>query len=111
MSRVQQVFFTIIRNGIQAICAKGSIKKEATGKDSEDYKKIRDQGGFEKVCSKKFSDPYFIIKESDEGDGLNLFIVDQIRKTYNAAISIESREGSGTTFMICFPIADQNSMG
>ena len=109
---IQQVFFNIIHNGVQAIGAQGSIEISTCDEDDKVCVKISDQGtGIRKELLGKIFDPFFTTKGPDEGDGLGLYIVEQITKKYHGDISVESHAGVGTTFTICFPIADQDSIG
>ncbi len=105
---VQQVFFNIIRNGLQAMGDQGIIEISTHGEDDRVWIEISDQGtGIKKKQMEKIFDPFFTTKGPDEGDGLGLFIVEQIVKKYDGKVSVNSREGVGTTFTICFPAADQ----
>lgn len=109
---IQQVFFNIIHNGIQAMGASGSLEIGTYVEDGRVCVKISDTGpGIRKELLGKIFDPFFSTKGPDQGDGLGLYIVDQITKKYNGDISVESREGVGTTFTISFPIADQDDIG
>lgn len=109
---IQQVFFNIIHNGVQAMGAKGSLEISTYDEDDRVCVKISDQGaGIRKDLLGKIFDPFFSTKGPDKGDGLGLYIVDQITKKYDGDISVESHAGVGTTFTICFPIADQDSIG
>lgn len=108
---IQQVFFNIIHNGVQAMGANGSLEISSYDEDDRVCVKISDEGaGIRKELLGKIFDPFFSTKEPDQGDGLGLYIVDQITKKYNGDISVESREGLGTTFTISFPIADQDNV-
>jgi signal transduction histidine kinase len=109
---IQQVFFNIMHNGVQAMGANGSLEISSYDEDDQVCVKISDEGaGIRKELLGKIFDPFFSTKGPDQGDGLGLYIVDQITKKYNGDISVESREGVGTTFTISFPIADQHNLG
>jgi signal transduction histidine kinase len=108
---IQQVFFNIINNGVQAMGANGNLEISTYDEDDQVCVKISDEGaGIRKELLGKIFDPFFSTKGPDQGDGLGLYIVDQITKKYNGDIGVESREGVGTTFTISFPKADQDNM-
>jgi signal transduction histidine kinase len=52
----------------------------------------------------KIFEPYFSTKET--GTGLGLAIVQKIVDIHNGTISVQSREGEGTTFILKLPKAD-----
>ena len=49
-------------------------------------------------------DPYFTTKETGKGSGLGLSIVHGIVKSHDGAVSVESKLGKGTTFVLLFPV-------
>jgi signal transduction histidine kinase len=101
---IQQVFFNIIRNGIQAMQGKGVLEISTGHEANGIWVKIRDTGpGIPDEKLKKIFDPFFTSKGPDEGEGLGLYIVQQIVKKYEGTIGVESRLGVGTTFTIQFP--------
>jgi len=105
---IQQVLFNIIRNGIQACDEKGVITIETS--EQNDYVSVRisDSGpGIPADVEKKIFDPFFTTKGPDAGDGLGLYIVQQIILKYGGKIDLVSDSGNGTTFDIRLPIANQ----
>ncbi len=102
---IQQVFFNIIRNGIQAMQGRGVLEISTGHEADRIWVKIRDTGpGIADEKLKKIFDPFFTTKGPDEGEGLGLYIVHQIVKKYEGTISVESRPGVGTAFTIQFPV-------
>ncbi|MFN8256283.1 MAG: ATP-binding protein [Bacteroidales bacterium] len=51
-------------------------------------------------------DAFFTTKPAGEGTGLGLYIVKQIIDKHKGSIAIESEEGKGSSFIVCFPIND-----
>ncbi len=101
---IQQVFFNVIRNGIQAMGGKGVLEVTTTIEDSQVCIHIRDTGtGIRPEHLGKIFDPFFTTKGPDEGEGLGMFIVQKIVNKYNGAITLESQVGKGTTVTIRFP--------
>ena len=102
---IQQVFFNIIRNGIQAMQGRGVLEISTGHEVDRIWVKIRDTGpGIPEEKLKKIFDPFFTTKGPDEGEGLGLYIVYQIVKKYEGTISVESRPSAGTVFTIQFPV-------
>lgn len=101
---IQQVFFNVIRNGIQAMAGKGVLEVTTTLEGSQICIRIQDTGtGIRTEHLGKIFDPFFTTKGPDEGEGLGMFIVQKIVNKYNGAITLESQVGKGTTVTIRFP--------
>ncbi len=113
--RMQQVLLNLIKNGIDAIQDKGHIWISAsnTGYYSS-YNGveilIEDDGpGIEAEQLKKIFDPFFTTKDVGKGSGLGLFIVHDIIEWHGGSITVDSRPGLGTTFIIWLPEIQQES--
>lgn len=102
---IQQVFFNVIRNGIQAMAGKkGILEITTTLEDSQVCIRIRDTGtGIRAEHLGKIFVPFFTTKGPDEGEGLGMYIVQKIVNKYNGTITLESEVGKGTTVTIRFP--------
>ena len=75
---VVQVFYNIIRNGIQAMQGRGVmvLRTQQLGDDVSIW--VQDTGsGITKEILGKLFDPFFTTKGPDEGEGLGLFFVQQ----------------------------------
>ena len=106
---IRQVFFNIIRNGVQAMDEKGTVEIESRVDDGQVAVLIRDTGpGISKEHQRKIFDPFFTTKGPDEGEGLGLFIVQQIVKKYDGEITVDSENGAGAVFSIRFPVGERN---
>ena len=65
---------------------------------------IEDDGpGIEEEHVKKIFDPFFTTKDVGKGSGLGLFIVHDIIEWHGGSITVDSRPGLGTTFIIWLP--------
>ncbi len=102
---VQQVFFNVIRNGIQAMAGKdGNLEVTTTLEDSQVCIRVQDTGtGIRPEHLGKIFDPFFTTKGPDEGEGLGMYIVQKIVNKYDGTILLESEVGKGTTVTIRFP--------
>jgi signal transduction histidine kinase len=109
---IQQVFFNVIRNGIQSMAGKkGILEITTTREDNHVCIRIRDTGtGISPEHLGKIFDPFFTTKGPEEGSGLGMYIVKKIVNKYDGTITLESEVGEGTTVMIRFPCA-QNLPG
>lgn len=109
--QIQQALINIILNAQDAILlakrGRGEIKistffdKQA----NKVYLKVSDNGiGIKKDIIHKIFDPFFTTKAFGEAMGLGLSIAYGIVKEHRGNISVESKEGIGTTFVIELPI-------
>jgi len=87
--------------------------KEYPDLKSGDHVKIivSDTGpGIDPEIIDQIFDPYFTTKDVGKGSGMGLAVVHGIVKNHNGAISVNSRLGKGTKFIIFFPITTEKSM-
>lgn len=68
---------------------------------------ISDSGhGMSPEVQKRIFDPYFTTKDTGEGTGLGLSVVQGIVKTHGGAITVDSLPGEGATFSVYLPEAE-----
>lgn len=51
-------------------------------------------------------EPFFTTKGGDDGTGLGLAVVRQLAEKFGGAVTAESREGAGTSFLVYVPLAE-----
>jgi PAS domain S-box-containing protein len=106
---IQQVFFNVIRNGIQAMAGLGVLEITTARENGHACIRIKDTGaGIREEHMGKIFDPFFTTKGPDEGEGLGMYIVQKIVNKYNGTIALESQQNKGTTVTIRFPGAETN---
>lgn len=106
---LQQVFFNIANNALQAMKENG-VLKISTRKDREYILiKIKDNGpGMPADILRKVFNPFFTTKMQGVGTGLGLNITQRLVEKYGGKIEIESREGKGTEVSLYFPLPSEN---
>ncbi|MCP4119053.1 MAG: PAS domain S-box protein [Desulfobacteraceae bacterium] len=112
-SKIQQVFFNIIKNGAQAMVTEelpGDRRPSFTIrilKERDNARiEIEDNGpGMAAKAAKRIFDPFYTTKGVREGTGLGLsvsyFI---IRENHGGTIEVDSSVGKGTCFIIRLPL-------
>jgi signal transduction histidine kinase len=105
-SQINQVFLNIITNAAQAIDSHGEIVIETKLRDENHVAiRIADTGcGIPEENLSKIRDPFFTTKEVGTGTGLGLSIVDEIIRSHNGELLVESVVGKGSAFTVVLPI-------
>lgn len=102
---IQQIFINIVANAVQAMQGKGQLTVTSEKLDGNIVVRIQDTGpGIPAEHLPKIFDPFFTTKDQGQGTGLGLNIVHKIAEKYGGHISVESRLGSGATFIIRLPV-------
>ncbi len=108
--QIQHAILNILLNAEQAVAdhkGKGKIIFSTTVDNSNKKIIIRvsDNGcGIPEKNLAKIFDPFFTTRAVNEGKGLGLSIVYSIITDNRGTISVESKEGEGTTFCITLPV-------
>lgn len=113
LDELNQVFLSMIVNSAHAIeekhgndgNQKGNITIKTETVDNYVSVVISDDGvGISKEVKDKVFDPFFTTKELNKGTGQGLAIAyDAVVNRHNGAISVESEENVGTSFIISLP--------
>jgi two-component system NtrC family sensor kinase len=103
---VEQIFFNIISNSVQAMNQKGKLTLSSSHIENEKIiVKIQDTGeGVPKEFIARVFDPFFTTKDQGQGTGLGLTVVYQLLKKYDGTIKFDSVQGEGTTVEIQWPV-------
>jgi signal transduction histidine kinase len=112
---MRQLLINIIMNSLYFIGPEGKIvistsyEKDPCCQDSICIK-ISDNGkGINRDIIDKIFDPFFSTKAVGEGTGIGLSICHRIVSEHGGTIDVESREGTGTTFIINIPVKEKKS--
>ncbi|MFN3479734.1 MAG: ATP-binding protein [Thermodesulfovibrionales bacterium] len=109
--QMEQVFFNILLNSIQAIDSDGVIEiRTSFSGDSFVTCKIKDTGpGIPEEYIHRIFDPFFTTKPVNKGTGLGLSVCMGIIKEHNGFIEVQSEPGKGTTFIVKLPATEGNN--
>ncbi|MEP2651617.1 MAG: ATP-binding protein [Paraglaciecola sp.] len=106
---MQQVFTNLIKNAAQALSEAGIVNAKISifteTKEQSIRIVVRDNGpGIPIDAQQKIFEPFFTTKTVGEGTGLGLSVTFNIIKKLGGVISLNSKEGEFTEFVIVFPI-------
>lgn len=102
---LRQVFLNLITNAVQAM-PQGGVLRVRTQRDADRCVLIEfsDTGvGIAEDHLHRVFDPFFTTKEPGQGTGLGLSVVHSVLKRYQGNISVRSKVGEGTSFLIELP--------
>lgn len=100
---VEQLFFALMMNAIQAADGQKDSSVVVTGKasDGEIELSFADNcGGIAPENVEKIFKPFFTTKATTEGTGLGLCVVEHILDRYHGRIGVLNRPGEGVTFNV-----------
>jgi signal transduction histidine kinase len=106
-SQLNQVFLNLVTNAAQATEGrKGEISITTRAPDPEHVEIIvADNGrGIPADALPKIFDPFFTTKEVGKGTGLGLSIAYRIVEAHGGQISVDSKVGTGTRFVVRLPV-------
>jgi CheY-like chemotaxis protein len=104
-AELREILTNMIFNAVDAMPEGGIITMRSHEKDSKVVLKIEDNGiGISKDIKKRVFDPYFTTKDIGNS-GLGLSVSFGLIVQAKGTISVDSKEGKGTTFKIVLPIS------
>jgi len=107
--QLRQVFLNILKNAVQAIEKRGKIIIKTYEENNNIFIEIIDTGcGIPEELQNRIFEPFFTMKEVGKGTGLGLSIVYGIIKKHKGDITVKSKIGEGTNFIIKLPIGGQD---
>ncbi|HZZ38256.1 MAG TPA: ATP-binding protein [Acidobacteriaceae bacterium] len=105
---LEQALLNVVLNGAQAMSMGGTLSVRVTEDSRWATIRIRDQGeGIPDEIRARIFDLYFTTKK--EGSGIGLAMTYRIVQMHHGQIDVESKRGSGTTFVLRLPIISAGS--
>lgn len=104
--KIEQVLVNLLVNAGQAMRddVRGLITVSTRSENADVVAEIADNGiGMTEKTVKQIFDPFFTTKRAKGGTGLGLAIVYRILEEHGGHISVQSKQGAGTTFTIRIP--------
>jgi signal transduction histidine kinase/ActR/RegA family two-component response regulator len=106
---LREVLVNVIYNAVDAMPTGGEIRLRAQEVDGRVVLKITDTGtGMKPEVKSRLFDPFFTTK-GKAGTGMGLAVSFGIIRRHNGSIEVESEPGSGTTFLITLPKANEQT--
>jgi len=106
-AQIERVFINMIINAAEAMEGSGYLNISTRYSERKDAIQIAfsDNGpGISEKNIKKIFDPFFTTKDVQHGTGLGLAISYGIVTGHRGTITVDSREGRGTTFVVELPV-------
>ena len=103
--QINQVFMNLLQNAIHAIPDEGEIRIKTWKEDDRVKISVKDSGtGISPEHQKRIFEPFFTTKEAGKGTGLGLSVSYRILQSHRGDITVVSRPGQGTEFVITLPV-------
>lgn len=101
-AQMEQVFFNLLKNSLEALTGGGSVCIALSSDDSDVIASVGDDGpGMPPAQVAHLFEPYRTTKE--RGTGLGLMIVARIVRDHGGSVAVESAPGRGTVFTVRIP--------
>jgi signal transduction histidine kinase len=110
--KLQQIILNLVNNAFQAIDNGCFLDIHAKMVDESSVRlAIRDNGcGISEAHLNKIFEPFFTTKIEGQGTGLGLSITYGLVKKLHGDISVDSKPGEGTTFVVTLPVNIQKDL-
>jgi signal transduction histidine kinase len=108
-ARMEHVLVNLLSNAIKYTSPGGAIRILAEAAGKQICFKVSDTGrGIPASFLDRVFDQFFRVPDQNggEGEGLGLAITKEIVEAHGGTISVESKEGEGSTFTFCLQRAD-----
>jgi signal transduction histidine kinase len=105
---LEQALLNVVLNGAQAMATGGLLEVRLTEDSRWAYIRVRDHGeGIPDEIRARIFDLYFTTKK--EGSGIGLAMTYRIVQMHHGQIDVESKTGSGTSFVLRLPLISAGS--
>jgi len=106
-AELREVFTNLINNALDAMPQGGTITTKTCTEGSHISIKVEDTGyGIPKPVMNRIFDPFFTTK-GVQSTGLGMSVSYGIINRHQGAITVDSVEGQGTTFLITLPVSEK----
>jgi len=105
---VKQALLNLVKNAVAAMPSGGTLTIRTERVGDEVRLSVADTGiGIPEENLSKIFEPYFTTRET--GSGLGLTLVFKIVKEHRGEISVRSKEGEGSCFVIALPVPQKET--
>jgi signal transduction histidine kinase len=105
-AQLEQILMNLCVNAIAAMPSGGTLRVAVNAKMAYARLSVADTGvGIEPAILERIWEPYFTTKAPGEGTGLGLATVYGNVRSLDGDVGVESKLGTGTTFIATFPLA------
>jgi len=104
---LEQLFFALVENAVQAANGKKNRRLIIGGDVQDEHIELRfsdNCGGIAPENLERIFEPFFTTRPAGEGTGLGLCVVQRIILGAGGKVHVESKAGKGATFYITLPI-------
>jgi len=106
--QLQQVFFNLVKNAVQAMSEGGRLAIALSADDRDLTVAFRDTGsGIAPEDFRRLFEPFHTTKSG--GHGIGLAVVKRIVDAHGGRIDVSSKPGEGTCFRLVFPLATRRA--
>ncbi|MFS8085392.1 MAG: two-component system sensor histidine kinase NtrB, partial [Acidobacteriota bacterium] len=110
VSQLQQAVVALATNAIDAMPKGGTLTLRASSSGPRVLVQVIDTGiGIPPENMTKIFDPFFTTKDVGRGTGLGLAVCYGILSDHGGRLEVRSSLGTGTTFTITLPVADESN--
>jgi two-component system NtrC family sensor kinase len=103
--QIQQVMLILLMNAAEALGKDGRIEVQTKAAGGTVEIRVRDNGpGIPGEVMPKIFEPFFTTKEEQQRTGLGLAVAKSIVEQHGGEITVESKKGVGTEFLVSLPV-------
>lgn len=109
-SQLQQLFFNLIGNGLDAVGRNGNVRITTAWANDSVTVSVEDDGcGIPAAVKERLFEPFFTTKPPGKGTGLGLAVCNTIAQLHDGSITVESDgEKKGARFIVKFPVTPED---
>lgn len=101
--RIGQVLDSLLANAVHQGAGRGEVRVELSASKTLVTVRVKDEGpGIPDKDLPRLFEP-FQVRANDAGTGLGLYVASELARLHGGALSVESREGQGSTFSLLLP--------